>query len=49
MTDKATAIRLLLLLSALESWSFSTNNHLPKHTMQELCDLVEILRGEVLA
>ena len=48
MTDKEIALRLMMLLSALESWSFSTGHRLPDHTFDELNDLVELLRKEVL-
>lgn len=39
---------ILMLLSALESWSFSTKNYLPDHTLEQLNSIVEQLRNEVL-
>lgn len=48
MTDKETILRVLMLLSALESWSFANNNHLPDHTLESLNQLVDYLSKELL-
>ncbi len=41
-------LRTLMLLSALESWSFANNHRLPDHTLDELNDVCEALKQEVL-
>ncbi len=41
-------LRVLMLLSALESWSFANNHRLPDHTLDELNDVCEALKQEVL-
>ena len=46
--NKELSLRIMLLLSALESWSFSVGARLPDHTYEELGDIVGILRKEVL-
>ena len=38
----------LLLLSALESWSFSTGQQLPDYLHDRLCGVVDVLRKEAL-
>jgi len=48
MNDKALCLRILMLLSALESWSFSSSGRLPDHTLEELNALVDALTAEVL-
>lgn len=48
MTDKQLALRLLLLFSALESWSFSTGKELPDYLAEELSDVIVKLSKEVL-
>ena len=48
ISDKALALRILMLLSALESWSFSTGKPLPDHTFEELQSIVAALKDEVL-
>ena len=50
MTDKPTILRILMLLSALESWSFSNgvNSRLPDHTLEELNALVDELKQSLL-
>ena len=48
MTDKELALRIMMLLSALESWAFSLSKPLPDHTHDELSQLVDELRAEVL-
>lgn len=46
--NKELSLRIMLLLSALESWSLSVDKSLPDHTHDELSDIVETLREEVL-
>ncbi len=46
--DKELALRIMLLLSALESWAYSTKTALPEHTQEELGKLMFELREEVL-
>lgn len=41
--DKQKAIELLMLLSALESWSFSSNTPLPDYLHERLEALIEYL------
>ena len=48
MTDKELALRILMLLSALESWGFSTDKPLPDYLHEELQQVVEKLTKEVL-
>lgn len=48
MTDKETTLRILMLLSALESWTFATKERLPDHTLEELNSLVNYLSEELL-
>ncbi len=46
--NKELCLRLLMLLSALESWSFSVGKTLPDHTRDELIALIDKLKEEVL-
>jgi hypothetical protein len=46
--SKEIALRLLMLLSALESWGFSTKNAFPDYLHEELNALMDELRKEVL-
>lgn len=46
--NKELSQRIMLLLSALESWSFSVGARLPDHTYEELSDIVDALKKEVL-
>ena len=48
MTDKEFALRIMMLLSALESWSFADNHRLPDYLIEELNEVIETLRKEVL-
>lgn len=48
MTDKEFALRILMLLSALESWSFADNHRLPDYLSDEINTVIEALRKEVL-
>lgn len=45
---KPQAIDLLMLLSALESWSFSTGRPLPDYLLERLDVALAALRDEVL-
>ncbi len=45
---KELALRLLMLLSALESWGFSTKNMFPDFLHEELNALMDELRKELL-
>lgn len=47
MTKEYT-LELLMLLSALESWSFSTKERLPDYLHDRLSDAVAVLSLEVL-
>lgn len=46
---KPQALDILMLLSALESWSFSVGKQLPDHTFDKLQETIEQLRNEVLS
>ena len=48
MTSKQSAIELLKLLSALESWSFSSKTPMPDYLLDRLCDAISQLTDEVL-
>jgi hypothetical protein len=45
---KEDAIKLIKLLSAMESWAFSTKNLLPDYLHEDLCLAVEKLEKIVL-
>jgi len=45
---KQDKLDILMLLSALGSWGFSTKSMFPDHTHQELRNAVELLSKEVL-
>jgi hypothetical protein len=45
---KELALRLLMLLSALESWGFSTKNLFPDYLHDELHALMDELRKELI-
>ena len=45
---KPQAIDLLMLLSALESWVFSTGNPLPDYLLERLDVAIAVLRDDVL-
>jgi hypothetical protein len=47
MTQKE-KIDLIMLLSAMESWSFSVQPHFPDYLYEKLCNAVELLTNEVL-
>lgn len=46
--DKKDLLALMRLLSALESWGFSSGNRLPDYLHDDLCRMVELLEGEIL-
>ena len=46
--SKEDAIKLIKLLSAMESWAFSTKNLLPDYLHEDLCIAVEKLEKIVL-
>ena len=45
---KPQALDLIVLLSALESWSFSTGKPLPDYLLERLDVAIAVLRDEVL-
>ena len=45
---KEQALKIIKLLSALESWAFSTKNPLPDYLTDELFVAVKVLDGVVL-
>ena len=45
---KSDLLEVLELLSALESWSYSTGKPLPDYLQGTLCNTVEKLRHEIL-
>ena len=45
---KEEALKIIKLLSALESWAFSTNNNLPDYLHEDLSRAVAVLEGVVL-
>ena len=46
--SKEEALAIIKLLSALESWAFSTKNMLPDYLHDDLCEAVEKLEKIVL-
>jgi hypothetical protein len=46
--SKEDALAIIKLLSALESWAFSTKNMLPDYLHDDLCVAVKKLEGIVL-
>ena len=46
--NKELSLRILMLLSALESWSFSTGKMMPDFTHDELREIVNLLTDDVL-
>lgn len=45
---KPEALEIIMLLSALESWAFSTGKPLPDYLMDRLQNAIDALRNEVL-
>jgi len=41
-------LEILMLLSALESWGFSTKSNFPDYLHERLCESIETLRREIL-
>ncbi len=48
MQDRDLALRIALLLSALESWAFSLQKPIPDHAHEELGAVMEDLRRIIL-
>lgn len=48
MITKQQTLDTLMLLSALESWSYSTNTHLPDYLFEKLGECVNVLRNELI-
>ena len=46
--DKKDLLALMRLLSALESWGFSSGTRLPDYLHDDLCRMVTLLEGEIL-
>lgn len=46
--SKEDALKLIKLLSALESWSFSTKTYLPEYLHEDLCRALDSLELVVL-
>ena len=46
--DKKDLLALMRLLSALESWGFSSGNRLPDYLHDDLCRMVTLLEAEIL-
>lgn len=45
---KQEALRIIKLLSALESWALSTKNPLPEYLQEDLCNAVAVLEHILL-
>ncbi len=45
---KPEALEIIMLLSALESWSFSTGKLLPDYLMDRLQKTIDVLANEIL-
>lgn len=45
---KPEALEIIMLLSALESWAFSTGKPLPDYLMDRLQNALDVLRKEIL-
>jgi len=45
---KEEALKIIKLLSALESWSFSTKTSIPDYIHENLCEAIEVLESIVL-
>ena len=46
--NREQALKAIKLLSALESWSFSTKERLPDYLHEDLCNVLETLEQIVL-
>ena len=46
--SKNESLDLLMLLSALESWSFASGHNMPDYLYEKIADAVAVLRKEVL-
>lgn len=45
---KQNLVDILMLLSAIESWSFSSNSKMPDYLIERLDTSIEVIRKEVL-
>lgn len=45
---KEQILEVIKLLSALESWSFAENHHLPDYLYEKITESMEVLKAEVL-
>lgn len=45
---KPDALEILMLLTALESWSFSTGKTIPDYLMDRIQNAIDVLREEIL-
>jgi hypothetical protein len=45
---KEEALKAMMLLSALESWAFSTKNMIPEYLHDDLCEAQKVLERIVL-
>lgn len=45
---KQEALKIIKLLSAMESWAFSTKNPLPEYLQEDICKAVAVLEKIVL-
>ncbi len=48
MTDKMFALAILRLLSALESWAFSSKTPIPDYLLENISTVTERLEKEIL-
>lgn len=48
MNDKALALQTIQLLSALESWSFSSDTRLPDYLLEDLSNVIDKYRKIIL-
>lgn len=46
--NKQQTLELLMLLSALESWSFASNTRMPDYLYEKIADAIEILTNNLM-
>jgi hypothetical protein len=46
--SKEEALKAMMLLSALESWAFSTKNMIPEYLHEDLCEAQKVLERIIL-
>ncbi len=46
--SKEEALKAMMLLSALESWAFSTKNMIPEYLHDDLCEAQKVLERIIL-